>query len=745
MKEGLKDGVKDLLFEIGTEELPARYIPAALKAYREFLEKSFKGLGLGFDAVETFGTPRRLVLVVRGLMDVQPDRRVEVRGPKAAVAYDKDGRPTKTLEGFAGAQGVAVKDIKRASSPKGEVVMAVKEVKGEKTVTLIPGILEKTLSRDVFPKSMRWGGHDITFARPVHRILALYGGKPVDVSFGHIKSGDFTVGHRFASVKGSSGVEGRTLKVDSVEAYFKALKENGVVVDPQERKRIISEGLKEKASEAGGEVMADAALLEEVAYLVEYPVVVRGSFEEAFLGLPREIIINAMRSHQRYFSVVDRKGNLLPCFLTVANTPAHNIDMGMIIKGNEKVLRARLGDAGFYFERDVKVPLTGRVKELKGVIFQAGLGTSYEKVLRFTALALYLGGEAGFSEPLQEGEGPEDFLSDSFNPAKYDAANIDPLLYSKFVLGRAAILSKGDLVSGVVGEFPDLQGVMGGVYAERGGEAGEVASAISEHYRPVSAGGRLPETIPGALISVADKLDTIAGFFAIGKVPTGAVDPYALRRQALGVIAVILDKGFRVPLDSAVQKAVGLIHAQLTGNRLKGDRAAVEAAILNFFKERLRHNLLAQNLPFDSIDAVLSTRWYDLPDAVARIKALEGFKAHPACKDLVVAFKRVSNILKGFDAEGGAPQEGLFRDPDEKELFKAEQNVSPLIKSFWEKGDYKSVFETLASIKDRIDSFFDNVMVMVEDEKIKRNRLLLLHGVRNLYFEIADLSRLTLS
>lgn len=743
MKEGLKDGAKDLLFEIGTEELPARYIPAALKAYKEFLEKSFNGLGLAFLRVETFGTPRRLTLVVRGLMDVQPDRRVEVRGPRVAAAYDKEGRPTKTLEGFAGAQGVDVKDIKRAASPRGEVVMAVKEVKGGKTITLIPEILEKTLSRDVFPKSMRWADHDITFARPVHRILALYGAQVVDVNFGHLRSADFTVGRRFVSAGGSSGVEGRGLKVDSVQGYFRALKENGVVVDPEERKKIISEGLKEKAREAGGEVMADTALLEEVAYLVEYPVVVLGSFEEAFLKLPREVIINAMRSHQRYFSVVDKKGSLLPYFLTVANTPAP--DMEKIIKGNEKVLRARLGDAGFYFERDIKVPLVERARELKGVIFQAGLGTSYEKVLRFTALALYLGEKAGLSEKLQEGEGPEDFLSDSFNPSKYDAANIDPLLYSKFVLGRASVLSKGDLVSGVVGEFPDLQGIMGGIYAERGGEAPGVASAISEHYRPASAGGRLPETTAGALISVADKLDTIAGFFAIGKVPTGAVDPYALRRQALGVIAVILDKKFRVSLDEAVKKAVALIHGQLTGNKLKGDAAAVEDAILNFFKERLRNNLLASDLPFDSIDAVLSTRWYILPDAVARIKALEEFKAHPACKDLVVAFKRVSNILKGFNAGGAVPQEGLFQDPDEKELFKAEQEVSPAIKSFWAKGDYKSVFETLASIKDRIDSFFDHVMVMVEDEKLRRNRLLLLHGVRNLYYEIADLSKLAIS
>ncbi|MDO8426198.1 MAG: glycine--tRNA ligase subunit beta, partial [Deltaproteobacteria bacterium] len=474
----------------------------------------------------------------------------------------------------------------------------------------------------------------------------------------------------------------------------------------------------------------------EVAYIVEYPVVVRGSFDKEFLNLPRDVVVNAMREHQRYFSIIDPKGALLPYFLTVANTLAK--DMEVVRKGNERVLRARLNDAKFYFEQDIKKRLSDRAVTLKGVVFQAKLGTSYEKVERFTELALYIGAKVGFSRPAEADERPSDFLSDSLNPAEYDPKSVDPGLYSKMVLGRAAMLAKADLTSGMVGEFPKLQGIMGSVYANRSGEVPEVAAAIYEHYLPATSGGALPASVTGAIVSIADKLDTIVGCFGVGLIPTGAQDPYALRRQALGIIAIMLDKGFTVDIDEMADESLGLL-----GKKLTRDKGEVKDNVLEFFKERLKNQLLTQGLSFDSIDAVLSAPWFNIVDAVKRVKALEGFKKHPACGSLVIAFKRVSNILKGAGPVDKSPDKSLFKEKEERELYEASSEIAPVIEDCWKRGDYEKAFETLASIKDKIDAFFDKVMVMVPDEKIKVNRLALLSSVRSLYFRIADLSRLT--
>jgi glycyl-tRNA synthetase beta chain len=473
-----------------------------------------------------------------------------------------------------------------------------------------------------------------------------------------------------------------------------------------------------------------------VAFLVEYPVVLRGSFDREFLKLPRQVIINAMREHQRYFSVVDENGDLLPCFLTVSNTKA--TDMEVVRRGNERVLRARLSDAIFYYEKDIAVPLTRRAEELKGVVFQAKLGTSYEKVERFTALALFIGERVGFSGPASGEETAADYLTESFNPSQYDASSIDPGLYSRYVLGRSAVLAKADLVTGIVGEFPKLQGVMGSVYAERAGEVPEVATAIYEHYLPSSAGGALPASVAGAIVSIADKCDTICGCFGIGQRPTGAADPYALRRSALGIISIVLEKSFDLPLDLLVERSLDLL-----GKKLTEDRVETKAAVIEFFKERLRNMLLSEDFSFDSIDAVLSAPWFDLADAASRVRALETFKTHPACTSLVTSFKRVSNILKGTET-GGTPDPALFEDDIEKALFDTSERIAPVIEEAAAKGDYGRLFETLASIKDDIDAFFDHVMVMVDDTRVRDNRLSLLTRVRSLYFRTADLSRLAI-
>jgi len=723
--KGMKrDGGGELLFEIGTEELPAGYIPPALRRYGEILSQNLKAARLGFSGLQAYGTPRRLVFIVRGLPEGQEDHTLEVTGPRVEAAYDSGGTPTKALLGFARAQGVDVKEIRRVKSKKGEVVAAVKTIKGKKTKTLLPAILEKTMGTEVFPKRMRWGSSRVAFARPVRRLLALFGGAGLEVAFGPVQSAPFTVGHRFIK-------ENAPIKVTGFESYLKAMEDRRVVVDQGKRKEIIEKGLAEKASEVGGRVLPDRALMEEVAFLVEYPVVIRGAFDEDFLSMPREIIINAMRSHQRYFSILDKDGNLLPYFITIANTPAPSMEK--IIRGNERVLRARLNDARFYYDRDRSVPLSSLVEGLKTVVFQDRLGTSYEKVQRFTRLALYLGERAGLIPT--GNESPGDFLSDEKNPASLTGAEDAARL--RLVIGRAAMLSKADLLSGVVGEFPDLQGIMGGIYARLGGEAEDVARAIEEHYRPTSSGGELPASTAGLIVSLADKLDTIAGFFAIGKVPTGGVDPYALRRGAIGIINMLMDSGLDLPLDEAVEEALIIL-----GKDICKDRAVVKDAILGFFAERLRNRLLGDGLSFDSIDAVLATRWYNISDAAARIRALEGFKDNPASADLALSFKRVSNILKGFNARGKTPDSSLFGEGAEQGLFESARDLGPEIEKLWKEGDYSGLFEALASIKPEIDRFFDDVMVMVDDAKVRENRLLLLAFVRDIFFKVADISRL---
>ncbi|VAW34970.1 Glycyl-tRNA synthetase beta chain, partial [hydrothermal vent metagenome] len=373
-------------------------------------------------------------------------------------------------------------------------------------------------------------------------------------------------------------------------------------------------------------------------------------------------------------------------------------------------------------------PLTDNVEALKGVVFQAKLGSSYEKVERFTRLALYIGRWIEWCDALEADKGLEGFLKDKRSGTGKAGRSHQ--------LGRASMLAKADLVSGVVGEFPSLQGVMGAEFARRGGEAGEVVAAIGEHYLPVSAGGKLPQSTAGAIISIADKLDTITGCFGVGRIPTGAADPYALRRAALGIIRIILDKGWAVELDSLVARAVALV-----GDKLTRDAEEVEADVLEFIRERLRNYLKGEGLPHDSIEAALCTPWFDIADAVKRIRALEKFKEHPACESLVVSFKRVSNILKGQDARG-LPTPSIFEDDAERALFEVYSEIAPVIREAEGKGDYALVFEKLASIKDVIDKFFDDVMVMAEDEKLRRNRLILLGSIRDLYWRIADLSKL---
>ncbi len=728
-------GTADLLFEIGSEELPASYQGLATNQLSEFFTKKFAQGGLRFKSLKTYHTPRRLTVIVEKLSDRQDDISEEVKGPNLKAAYDEEGNPTRALLGFSKSTGVKPEKLKKVTTDKGEYLYAVKNIKGQKTKQILPQLLEEAVAFLNFPKSMTWGDHDIKYARPIRWLLSLYGKDVVRFSVGHIKSSNVTYGHPFQKA-GSL----KPIKVDSVKSYLTKLRLAKVILDMSERKDIILKGITKEAKSAGGKVLTDNGLVEEVANLTEFPVVLRGSFDKEFLKLPRDVVINAMRDHQRYFSVVNSRGKLLPYFLTFSNAPA--MSKSVVRKGNERVLKPRLNDAEFYFDKDKNTHQTARLIELRTVVFQNKLGTSYEKVERFTELALYLGEALDVCDGKEEGETIDNYLAEEFNPKNISRAD-NKHLYDKMVIARGAALAKTDLVSGVVGEFPKLQGIMGAEYALLSGECSEVASVIRDHYKPTTSGGDLPKTIEASIVSISDKLDTIVGCFAVGLVPTGAQDPYGLRRQSLGIISIILSKSLKLDIDDLARKSLELLGDRAEGETiLVQDKEKVKKQIIGFIKDRLKNYLLLQKYPHDAIDAVLSTNWSDISDAVLRVKAITKFKKNPASASLAGAFKRISNILKETDFQNEKVDEELFESEVEAKLYNIGEYIKPIVIDNSQKGSYEEVFEALATLKEDTDDFFDGVMVMVENENIKRNRLVLLYNLRSLFSGIADISKL---
>ncbi|MGE5708450.1 MAG: glycine--tRNA ligase subunit beta, partial [Bacteroidota bacterium] len=479
---------KDLFLEIGCEEIPAGFVPKAMADMEALMKKELESARVEYAGIRTFGTPRRLVLAVNGMAERQPDAELTAMGPAKSAAYDADGNPTKAAQGFARGQGVDVADLKVVVTPKGEYLAAVKSEVGRNTSELLPEILPRLIGAIPFRKSMRWADFDVRFARPIHWIVALFDGVVVPFSFGNIESGSVSRGHRFMA--------NTTFPVRDLAHYLEECERHFVIPDPEKRKEIIRREIERVAQQAKGNVLPDESLLEQVSFLVEYPSAVHGTLSPDFLVVPSEVLITSMREHQRYFSLVDGNGKLLPGFITINNTLTE--DPSVVVKGNERVLRARLSDARFFYDEDRKVKLESRVEALKSVVYQAKLGTSYEKMERFRELA------KGLAERL--------------NPQVADK------------VARAATLCKADLVSGMVGEFPEVQGIMGREYALHDGEDAAVANAVAEHYLPTQAGGELPASDVGAFVSLADKVDTICGCFSVGLIPTGSADPYALRR-----------------------------------------------------------------------------------------------------------------------------------------------------------------------------------------------------------------------
>jgi glycyl-tRNA synthetase beta chain len=684
---------KDLFLEIGCEEIPAGFIPKAMADLESAIGRELESARLEFGEIITLGTPRRLVLAVKGIAERQPDAELTAMGPAKNVAFDASGNPTKAAQGFARGQGVEVSQLTVVTTEKGEYLCAKKSEIGRETSELLTEMLPRLVAGIPFKKSMRWGDLDARFARPIHWIVALFDGVVVPFSFGNIDSGSMSRGHRFmANVN---------FPVRDLNHYLEECERHFVIPDPERRKEIIRREIERVAKQAKGNVLPDEALLEQVAYLVEYPSAVHGTFSPDFLVVPREVLITSMREHQRYFSLVDNDGKLLPGFITINNTLTE--DPEVVVKGNERVLRARLSDARFFFDEDRKVSLESRVESLKAVVYQAKLGTSYEKMERFRQLA------KGLAEEL--------------NPAV--AAKVE----------RAATLCKADLVTGMVGEFPEVQGIMGREYAKHDGEDVEVANAIAEHYLPTQAGGELPASDLGAFVSMGDKTDTICGCFSVGLIPTGSADPYALRRSALGIINIILEKGYRKPLSSLVAASLDLLSAKATR-----PRDEVKRDVLEFFKGRFV-NLMADRYPSDVVDAVVSVACDDLVDAAAKIQALAEFRKREDFAPLAVAFKRVCNIVKeGVDTKVSAD---LFQDAAEGALNDALTQVAGKVDSALKSGDYLAALTEIATLKSAVDLFFDKVMVMAEDERVRQNRLALLTGIARLFASLADFARLS--
>jgi glycyl-tRNA synthetase beta chain len=687
--------MKELLLEIGTEEIPAGFIPQALMDLESLAKKELEASRIDFNGIKTLGTPRRLVLVIESVSEKQRDEETKKIGPSKQSAFDAKGNPTKAAIGFAKSQSVPVESLTMIQTEKGEYVCAVKKESGRATSEILSTLLPKWILSIPFQKSMRWADVPIRFARPIHWILALFGGEVVSFEVGNIRSGNMTYGHRFMNPG--------PISVKDFQSYLQKTREASVIVDPVERKKRVEDEMIREGAKVSGRVLKDEELLNEVNFLVEYPVALCGTFDNKFLSLPREILIHSMKEHQRYFPVVDDHGILLPYFVCISNI--HPKSREVVVKGNEKVLRARLSDAAFFFEDDLKISLEKRVEQLKKVVFQAKLGTSYEKVMRFQRLALWM------------------------------TERIDPKL--REAVERTSLLCKADLVTGMVGEFPKLQGIVGKEYARLTKERPEVAEAIYEHYLPGFAGDRLPSGPIGDIVSIADKMDTIVGCFGVGLVPTGTADPFGLRRQALGIIRIILEKKYSISLTGLIEES----EKQLKG-KMERPVEKVKEEVLDFFRVRYQNFLLDKEYPFDVTDAVLSISFDELLDVQGRIDALKRAKEWKDFESIVIAFKRAMNILKGSPPQREI-NPSLFAESAEKNLYQSFLKAKEKIDLHLNKRDYPSTLLEMTQMKKPIDEFFEGVMVMVEEEAIRNNRLALLDGIGKLFLGIADFSKLT--
>lgn len=715
--------MEKLLFEIGTEEIPAKFMPGILKQLKELAAAKMQELRIPFEDITVYGTPRRMAFIADGVAETQADVVVEAKGPSVKIAY-VSGAPSKAAQGFARGQGVDVKDL----VVRDNYVYAVKHLAGQPVVELLPGLLMDILTSLSFPKTMRWADYEFRFVRPIRWMVALFGDQIIPVEICGVKSGKFSMGHRFMqqSLKAAAesqgllsaalskvgnkvysalaGVKG-AVEIPSAGDYKKVMYDNFVMVDQDERRALILQQIKDLAAQNGGEAEINEDLLEEVNYLVEWPTALCGKFEEKFLSLPKECIITPMREHQRYFPVLDEDGNLLNKFITVRNGGSEHLDI--VTHGNERVLRARLSDAEFFFNEDRATKLEDRLEKLKTVSFQEGLGNMYDKSERLVKMAEML--RFAINTPVDEEE-----------------------------LRRCALLCKTDLVTGMVIEFTELQGVMGREYALLDGEKPEVATGIFEHYLPRFAGDALPATTIGRIVGIGDKLDNICATFSRGLAPTGSQDPYALRRQALGVINILLDANYHISLAKIIAGTLYLLDIK------PEETGKLVPQIMEFFKQRLRNLLMDQGIRYDVIDAVFADkRNDDMVDLAVRCKALAAYVEAGNAEPLVQVSVRVSNLCKKIEKEV-AISGALFKDESENKLHEIVAAVSKEIIPEIVLYDYAAVLKAGEKVIEPVNTFFDNVMVMDEDENVKNNRLAMLEEVRGIVNAVGDLSLLVL-
>jgi glycyl-tRNA synthetase beta chain len=702
----------ELLFEIGTEEIPPSYMRPALKDLASGVEASLKSAGIAFSDIRTMGTPRRMVLVISRLAEKAEDKHVTVFGPPADKAFDQAGKPTQAAIGFAGSQGVDVRDLKTAKKGKSDYVCIDKVEPGAVTRDTMGLILRTELGGGGirFPKTMKWEAEGARFARPVRWLTYVIDGRLGTDSRGEqftwagLTAGDTTRGHLFLGK--------RKIKVTSAEQYFEDLERNFVIVDHERRRRMIEERISEAAREVGGSIVEDEDLLERVTFTVEYPLAMLGAFSPKFLEMPKEVVVTALREHQEFFSVAGRDGGLTPHFVAVANMDKDR--EGKIREGNERVLKARLDDAHFYWEKDLREGLDTMASRLTGVVWQEQLGTLAEKSWRVGRLAEHLVKTSGVGETAK--------------------------------VRRGALVFKADLTSEMVREkeFSSLQGLMGREYALAAGEDTEVAAAIFEHYLPRFAADKLPETPTGQILALADKLDSIVGCFGVGLVPTGSEDPYALRRQAAGVVRILIEKGIHLDLEQAVTDALDVY-----GDKIGGDRIRLVTDVYLFLEQRLQTLLVGGGNRPDVVESVLGGAGVKDPLLmVKKLEAIRRFQDDDRFGTLTTVFKRAWNIFASAGkapGTGGDPDASLFESQAEAHLLTVYRNTQAEFRRLIGAQDFHDGMAVLLELAGPINVFFDEVMVMADDEKLRENRLNLLGRITDLFLEIADFSKMDVS
>ena len=684
---------QNFLVEIGTEELPPKALKTLATSFADNVEAELNHAGLSFDKIEWFAAPRRLAVKVLSLATQQPSKEIEKRGPAVSAAFDAEGKPTKAAEGWARGCGITVEQAERLVTDKGEWLVHRAKIEGQPTKNLLNNIVANALAKLPIPKPMRWADKTVQFIRPVHTVTMLLGDELIEGEILGVASARTIRGHRFLGEK--------EFEIQHADQYPQLLREKGsVVADFNERKAEILAKSQAKATALGGVADIEESLLEEVTSLVEYPNVLAAKFEERFLAVPAEALVYTMKGDQKYFPIYDKDGKLLPHFIFVSNINPE--DPTAIIEGNEKVVRPRLTDAEFFFKTDLKQKLVDRLPRLETVLFQQQLGTLKDKTDRIEQLAGEIAKQIGADEAKAK---------------------------------RAGLLSKCDLMTNMVFEFTDTQGVMGMHYARHDGEDEEVAVALNEQYMPRFAGDELPKSLVASAVALADKFDTLTGIFGIGQAPKGSADPFALRRAALGALRIIVEKNLPLDLEDLVKKAAALFGDKLTNKNVVAD-------VVDFMLGRFRAWYQDEGIAVDVIQAVLARRPTRPADFDARVRAVSHFRTLDAAEALAAANKRVANILAKAEGDIGAIDVALCVEPAEQELAQSVLSLAKEVQPLIAQGEYTAVLDKLAGLRQPVDNFFDNVMVNAEDAKLRQNRLAILNTLQGLFLQVADISLL---